>query len=169
MPLSLYPRGKEPRYPLDRRLGGPLIPSGRCVDNNWLLRAESLLRSWQWLCKSKYCPPSTESICSVSCSQDPVAESCLFPDKFSPHPLSVRPILILPYHRQLGLRSCLFPCCFYAIILFAVRDAWRLPVSRVSACVLLHSQNWINPIQGLPLPEGLAGIAWEPSKRSLFK
>jgi hypothetical protein len=23
MPLPLYPRGKSPRYPLDRRLGGP--------------------------------------------------------------------------------------------------------------------------------------------------
>jgi hypothetical protein len=28
-PLPLYPRGKSPRYPLDRRLGGPQSQSGR--------------------------------------------------------------------------------------------------------------------------------------------
>jgi hypothetical protein len=28
-PLKLYPRGKSSRYPLDRRLGGPLSQSGR--------------------------------------------------------------------------------------------------------------------------------------------
>jgi hypothetical protein len=28
-PLPLYPRGKSPRYPLDRRLGGPQSRSGR--------------------------------------------------------------------------------------------------------------------------------------------
>jgi hypothetical protein len=28
-PAALYPRGKEPRYPLDRRLGGPRSRSGR--------------------------------------------------------------------------------------------------------------------------------------------
>jgi hypothetical protein len=28
-PLLLYPRGKSPRYPLDRRLGGPQIWSGQ--------------------------------------------------------------------------------------------------------------------------------------------
>jgi hypothetical protein len=28
-PAALYPRGKEPRYPLDRRLGGPESRSGR--------------------------------------------------------------------------------------------------------------------------------------------
>jgi hypothetical protein len=29
MPLSLYPRGESPRYPLDRRFGGPQSQSGR--------------------------------------------------------------------------------------------------------------------------------------------
>jgi hypothetical protein len=29
MPRPLYPRGKSPRYPLDRRLGGPQNRSGR--------------------------------------------------------------------------------------------------------------------------------------------
>jgi hypothetical protein len=29
MPLLLYFRGKSPRYPLDRRLGGPQSQSGR--------------------------------------------------------------------------------------------------------------------------------------------
>jgi hypothetical protein len=28
-PAALYPRGKDPRYPLDRRLGGPQSRSGR--------------------------------------------------------------------------------------------------------------------------------------------
>jgi hypothetical protein len=28
-PAALYPRGKKPRYPLDRRLGGPQSRSGR--------------------------------------------------------------------------------------------------------------------------------------------
>jgi hypothetical protein len=28
-PAALYPRGKNPRYPLDRRLGGPQSRSGR--------------------------------------------------------------------------------------------------------------------------------------------
>jgi hypothetical protein len=28
-PLPLYPRGKSPRYPLDRRLGGPQRQSGQ--------------------------------------------------------------------------------------------------------------------------------------------
>jgi len=27
-PAALYPRGKDPRYPLDRRLGGPQSRSG---------------------------------------------------------------------------------------------------------------------------------------------
>jgi hypothetical protein len=36
-PLPLYPRGKSPRYPLDRRLGGPQSLSGHCgVENNFL-------------------------------------------------------------------------------------------------------------------------------------
>jgi hypothetical protein len=26
VPAALYPRGKDPRYPLDRRLGGPSEP-----------------------------------------------------------------------------------------------------------------------------------------------
>jgi hypothetical protein len=30
-PRSLYPQGKSPRYPLDRRLGGPQNQSGRGV------------------------------------------------------------------------------------------------------------------------------------------
>jgi hypothetical protein len=29
-PRSLYPHGKNPRYPLDRRLGGPQSRFGRC-------------------------------------------------------------------------------------------------------------------------------------------
>jgi hypothetical protein len=29
-PLPFYPRGKSPRYPLDRRLAAPQSPSGRC-------------------------------------------------------------------------------------------------------------------------------------------
>jgi hypothetical protein len=28
-PVALYPLGKDPRYPLDRRLGGPQSRSGR--------------------------------------------------------------------------------------------------------------------------------------------
>jgi hypothetical protein len=28
-PAALYPRGKDPRYPLDRRLGGPQSRSGQ--------------------------------------------------------------------------------------------------------------------------------------------
>jgi hypothetical protein len=33
-PLPLYPRGKSPRYPLDRRLGGPQSQSGRLGEEN---------------------------------------------------------------------------------------------------------------------------------------
>jgi hypothetical protein len=33
-PRPLYPRGKSPRYPLDRRLGGPQGRSGRCGENS---------------------------------------------------------------------------------------------------------------------------------------
>jgi hypothetical protein len=29
MPRPLYPQGKSPQYPLDRRLGGPQSPSGQ--------------------------------------------------------------------------------------------------------------------------------------------
>jgi hypothetical protein len=32
MPRPLYPQGKSPRYPLDRRLGGPHNRSGRCAE-----------------------------------------------------------------------------------------------------------------------------------------
>jgi hypothetical protein len=31
-PRPIYPRGKSPRYPLDRRLGGPQSWSGRCEE-----------------------------------------------------------------------------------------------------------------------------------------
>jgi hypothetical protein len=31
-PRPLYPQGKSPRFPLDRRLGGPQIRSGRRGD-----------------------------------------------------------------------------------------------------------------------------------------
>jgi hypothetical protein len=34
----LYCRGKSPRYPLDRRLGGPQSRSGRCGEDKNLLR-----------------------------------------------------------------------------------------------------------------------------------
>jgi hypothetical protein len=34
-PLSLYPRGKSHRYPLDRRLGGPQSRSGLRGRKNW--------------------------------------------------------------------------------------------------------------------------------------
>jgi hypothetical protein len=34
-PLPLYTRGKSPRYPLDRRLGGPESRSGIREDNSW--------------------------------------------------------------------------------------------------------------------------------------
>jgi hypothetical protein len=35
-PRPLYPRGKSPRYPLDRRLGGPQSRSGRSEEENIL-------------------------------------------------------------------------------------------------------------------------------------
>jgi hypothetical protein len=40
--LPLYPRRKSPRYPLDRKLGGPRIRSGRCGEekNHALLGIE---------------------------------------------------------------------------------------------------------------------------------
>jgi hypothetical protein len=31
-PAALYPRGKDPRYPLDKRLGGPQSWSGHGLD-----------------------------------------------------------------------------------------------------------------------------------------
>jgi hypothetical protein len=38
-PLLLYPRGRSPRYPLDRRLGGPQNQYGHCgVDKNRVLQ-----------------------------------------------------------------------------------------------------------------------------------
>jgi hypothetical protein len=41
-PRPLYPRGKSPRYPLDRRLGGPQSRSGCCgVERNLLPLPES--------------------------------------------------------------------------------------------------------------------------------
>jgi hypothetical protein len=36
MPRPLYPRRTSPRYPLDRRLGGPQNRSGRCGEENIL-------------------------------------------------------------------------------------------------------------------------------------
>jgi hypothetical protein len=36
-PLSLYPRGKSSRYPLDRRKSGPQSPSERCGKENIFL------------------------------------------------------------------------------------------------------------------------------------
>jgi hypothetical protein len=36
--LPLYPRGKSPRFPLDRRLGGPQSQSGRHGENAWPYR-----------------------------------------------------------------------------------------------------------------------------------
>jgi hypothetical protein len=35
-PLPLYPQGKSPRYPLDRKLGGPQSRSGRYGEENKL-------------------------------------------------------------------------------------------------------------------------------------
>jgi hypothetical protein len=32
---AALPRGKEPRYPLDRRLGGPQSQCGRRGENSW--------------------------------------------------------------------------------------------------------------------------------------
>jgi hypothetical protein len=57
-PLPLYPRGKSPQYPLDRRLGGPQSQSGRLGELRPLgrpARSQSLYRlsyqgsnlSWQ--------------------------------------------------------------------------------------------------------------------------
>jgi hypothetical protein len=40
-PLPLYPRGKIPRYPLDRRLSGPQSQSGRCGEETILYCQES--------------------------------------------------------------------------------------------------------------------------------
>jgi hypothetical protein len=37
-PQPLYPRGKSPRYPLDRRLGGPQSRSRRRGENCWPYR-----------------------------------------------------------------------------------------------------------------------------------
>jgi hypothetical protein len=37
-PRPLYPRGKSPRYPMDRRLGGPQSRSGRFGENSWPYR-----------------------------------------------------------------------------------------------------------------------------------
>jgi hypothetical protein len=37
-PLPLYPRGKNPSYPLDTRLGGPQSRSGRRGENSWPYR-----------------------------------------------------------------------------------------------------------------------------------
>jgi hypothetical protein len=39
-PLPLYPRGKSPRYPLDRKLGGPQSRSGRCGEEKNLALPE---------------------------------------------------------------------------------------------------------------------------------
>jgi hypothetical protein len=36
-PRPLYPRGKRPRYPLDRRLAGPQSRSERCVAEKYLM------------------------------------------------------------------------------------------------------------------------------------
>jgi hypothetical protein len=40
-PQPLYPRGKYPRYPLDRRLGGPQSRSERRGENSWLYRGSN--------------------------------------------------------------------------------------------------------------------------------
>jgi hypothetical protein len=40
-PLSFYPRGKDPRYPLHRRLGGPQSRSGRFGEEQNLAPAGS--------------------------------------------------------------------------------------------------------------------------------
>jgi hypothetical protein len=37
-PLPLYHRGKDPRYPFDRRLGGPQSRSGQRGENSWPYR-----------------------------------------------------------------------------------------------------------------------------------
>jgi hypothetical protein len=56
-PLSLYSRGKSPRYPLDERLGGPQSRSGRCGEENsfvpvgnWIPSVQSVTHSYpDWI------------------------------------------------------------------------------------------------------------------------
>jgi hypothetical protein len=46
-PLPLYSRGKSPRYPLYRRMGGPQSPSGHCGEEKNLAPAGNRTRAYQ--------------------------------------------------------------------------------------------------------------------------
>jgi hypothetical protein len=62
-PRPLYPRGKSPRHPLDRRLGGPQSRSGRCgEERNQCLYRESKL--------GRPARRNTYVGCPASCSVD---------------------------------------------------------------------------------------------------
>jgi hypothetical protein len=54
-PRQLYPRGKEPRYPLVRGLGGPQIRSGRREENSWPYRDSNSDPSVVQKVASRYC------------------------------------------------------------------------------------------------------------------
>jgi hypothetical protein len=88
-PRPLYPRGKRPRYSLDRRLGGPQNRSGHSGGEE----------------KNSQTPPGIEP----SAKPDRLARS---------HPISLRSILILLSHLRLGRPSDLFPSVFPTKLLY---------------------------------------------------
>jgi hypothetical protein len=55
---------------------------------------------------------------SLPCSQEPSTNVCPEPDQSSPHPISLRSILILSTHLRLGLPSGLFPSGFPTNMLY---------------------------------------------------
>jgi hypothetical protein len=95
-PRPLYPRGKSPRYPLDRRLGGPQSRSGRGGEKKHSRPLPELE------------PPIIQPVAQRYTTDLPWLR-----------PTSLRPILILSSNRQLGISSSLFPSSFPTNILCA--------------------------------------------------
>jgi hypothetical protein len=65
-PAALYPRGKDPRYPLDRRLGGPQSRSGRRHHTGWATAAPYLCLI---LILSLFLYLGGETLCVTPCCQ----------------------------------------------------------------------------------------------------
>jgi hypothetical protein len=71
-PLQFYPRGKSPRYPLDRRLGEPQSRSGRRGENSWRYRdsnCEGLQQSQWWRSECSHSRSNMVGTISVQCEK----------------------------------------------------------------------------------------------------
>jgi hypothetical protein len=106
-PRPLYPRGKSPQYPSDRRLGGPQSRSGQFGENSWPYR------------DSNSHPSVVQPIASRYTDYD-------IPTPWQPHTLQqcarVSKFLVIPFTKSCWLQQLRFSPLAY-------RDLLKLNVS----------------------------------------